>query len=172
MLILIFGNVGVGKTTLAKALSKKLHYELVHFDEIVKLAFPKIKIYGKNDTFTLGYGRIQKTYHCMEVLAAYLLQQKKNVVLESVYFKKNRDEVVRMAERAGETMLLVHVTCTKPVAKKRLHARKRANEQSAGYKIHLEYDKRMGVEEREHIVIDTTETSTREGVNLIARLVR
>ncbi len=172
VLILLFGNVGTGKTTLAKALSEQLDYELVHFDEIVQLVFPGKKIYGKNDTFTLGCGRIQKTYHCMEVLAAYLLQQKRNVILESVYFQKNRGEVIRMAQRMNVPLLMVHVTCSKTAAKKRSQLRKKINEQSAGYKIHLEYDARMGIEEREHIVIDTTETSVREGVELIAQLMR
>lgn len=167
MLILVFGNVGVGKTTLAKALAKKLHYELVHFDAIVQDVFPGKKIYGEKDTFNLGYGQIQKTYRCMEVIAAYLLQQKKNVILESVYFKKNREEVVRMAKRLHVPLLLVHVVCSKHIVKKRLHRRKKDNEQSAGYKIHLSYEKRMGDEERNHLVIDTGKMTSLQAIKRI-----
>ncbi|MBD3252598.1 AAA family ATPase, partial [Candidatus Pacearchaeota archaeon] len=88
MLLIFFGQIGTGKSTLAREVAKKLSYEFINFDNIMWLAVNKKKMYSDKDDFLLSIEEIQKVYDSMHVIAKFLLQNKRNTVIESMYFKK------------------------------------------------------------------------------------
>ena len=172
MLLIFFGNIGTGKSTLAKALAERLNYELVYFDKCVWHSLKKEKIYSDKDEFLLTPEEIQKVYDEMHTIARSLLKKEKNVILESVYFQKQRKEAIQIAEESDVDFRLVEVVCDEKTVEKRLKKRKKENPQTAGFRLYKEYKERFEEEVKPHIVIDTTDKTAEESAQeLIERLV-
>ncbi len=78
VIILISGSVGSGKTTIAKELSKKLNYKLIHLNEIAK----KFKINSVEELQTFDFDLDQLLYYFEKEIQNFI-KDKKNVIIES-----------------------------------------------------------------------------------------
>jgi len=156
-LIIVFGEIGAGKTTLAKGVAKKLSYMLVHFDEYMWIATSRKEIYGSDDEFLLNDDEVLQIYNKMLVDAKKFLLAGKDVILESMYYKKQREDVIRMAEDIGCTYKILEIRCSKDSIINRLKIRKALNPQSSGEKLFLKYFDTIEPEERDHIIVDITD---------------
>lgn len=169
MLLIFFGQIGTGKSTIAREIAKKLNYEFINFDNVMWLAVNKKKMYGDNDEFLLSMEETQKVYDSMHVLAKFLLQQGKNVVLESMYFKKQRGEAIQVAKDINHDYKLIEIVCDEEEVKRRVNERKKKDPQTPGFDLYLQYRNLLEKEDSEHIILDTTnktiEESTKELVN-------
>jgi predicted kinase len=174
MLIIFFGNIGTGKTSLAKITAKKLSFELVYFDNEVKQVFNNKKIYDENDNFLLNNKEILKVYDFMFNKTKNLLKNNKNVVLESMFFKKQRKKAISLAKASKITYILIEVICDESIIKARLNERKKINPQTPGYNLYIKYRYLMDKEKSDHIIIDTSnksiEDSLKEVINKIKEI--
>ena len=162
MLLIFFGQIGTGKTSLAEKAAEKLNCKFINFDNLVWSVLKKDRVYGDNDEFLISFDETLKVYDHMHSIAKDLLQQEKDVVLESMYFKKQREEAVQMAKELGIPYTLIEVTCDEDLIKKRLDKRKREYPQTPGLKLYLQYRDIFEKEDSEHITVDTSNRSTEE----------
>ena len=124
MLIIIYGNLGTGKSTLAKILSEKKGYKLIRFDEVMLLF--KDKVYRTQDNdFLLKKEDVLKVYETMHKLAKETLKQGKNVILESLYLKNQREDAKKIAKETKNEYVIIEVGCDEKEIKKRLAKRKK-----------------------------------------------
>ncbi len=165
MLLIFFGQMGTGKTSLARAVAEKLGYEFIHFDNVMWLAINKNKMYSDNDEFLLSMDETLKVYDSMHTLAKFLLQQRKKVVLESMYFKKQREEAIKIAKDMNIPYILIEVVCDENTIKERLENRKKEDPQTPGFKLYLQYRDIFEKENSEHITTDTSNKSIEECAN-------
>jgi len=124
VLIIIYGNLGTGKSTLAKILSEKKGYKLIRFDEVMLLF--KDKVYRTQDNdFLLKKEDVLKVYETMHKLAKETLKQGKNVILESLYLKNQREDAKKIAKETKNEYVIIEVGCDEKEIKKRLAKRKK-----------------------------------------------
>lgn len=169
MLLIFFGNIGTGKSSVAKKVAEKLNYEFVHFDNIVWLVLNKERVYGENDEFLVTIDETLKVYEIMHVITKFLLQENKNVVLESMYFKKQRDEAVQVAKDMNIPYKLIEVTCDEEEIKSRLEKRKQKDPQTPGFKLYMQFRDMMEKEDSDHITINTSRKSAEESANEVIK---
>ena len=176
MLLILFGKIGTGKSTLSENIANELGFELIRFDDIMWMVFDKDKMYGDNDEFLLSAEEKQKVYDTMHVIAKYFLKQNKSVILESVYFKEQRKQAVNIAKSLNKKYQLIEVVCDEQEIKKRLEKRKIKNAQTPGFNLYLQYnDKHLAPSEKEesqHIVIDTTSKTIKESTSELVTLLK
>ena len=154
MLIIFYGNIRAGKSTLAKGVAKRLRCPCITFDAVVPKIYRK-KLYAPGK-FLLTRSEIVKVYDLMHKLAKLEIRKRDHVVLESVYFKKQRDAAIDLAKSVKQRWKLVHVACSDSETKKRLVNRYRSNGQTADYSLFLQYELLMDKDSRKHITINTT----------------
>ncbi|MAF34854.1 hypothetical protein CMO91_03330 [Candidatus Woesearchaeota archaeon] len=143
-MIIIYGNIGTGKTTLAKELTKH-GFVAICFDDVVKM---HDKVYGEDGSFLLSLAQTQEVYDKMHEQAKALLAQGKKVVLESMYFKEQRDQAKALGKH-----VLVEVACDETAIKERLQSRT----EGPDLKLYLHYKDMM--ESEDCLKIDTTNTT-------------
>ena len=168
-LIIICGNVGTGKSALAKALADKLDYALLRFDDVMWSVSKKSMLFNTQDEFLLTLDEILNVYREMCHRAAELLKQGKSVVLESMYFPEQRKEAVEMGKKYSKHVLLVHVTCNEQEVCKRIEERKKTNPQTPGVQ---QYHKWRSVFENvpdAELMIDTTNLTIEQELDLILK---
>lgn len=156
MLLIFFGNIGTGKSTIARKVAEKLGFEFINFDNVMWEAVKKDKMYSENDEFLLTMREIQSVYDYMHEKAKELIKQGKGVVLESMYFKKQRDEASQIAKDLGINYKLIEILCHESEIKKRVEKRKQEYPQTAGFQLYLQYKNFVEKEDSNHFVLDTT----------------
>lgn len=169
MLLIFFGNIGTGKTSLAKLLAARKKYKLIYFDNIVKQMF--VEIYDKDDNFLLSNDEIQMVYDRMHEEAKKFLNKGENVILESMYFQKQREQAIVMAKKMKMRYKIIEVTCREKVVRQRLIQRKKDEPQSPGFKLYKQYKGYLEPETNHHIIIDTSDKTLEESyIELIKQL--
>jgi len=159
MLIIIYGNLGTGKSSLGKMLSEKKGFELIQFDkEMWKF---KDKIYTKEDDFLLEKKEILKVYENMHKLAKNMLKQSKTVILDSLYLKQQREDAKEIAKQTNNKWIIVEVSCDEKEIRKRLTKRKKEDVKTPGFKLYLEY-KNLLEKEPNCIKINTSSKNIEE----------
>jgi len=157
----MYGNMGVGKSTLAKAFAESFDFELVQFDPLVPPVTGKEYMYGDNNEFLLSDEDIDEVHLKMRITAKEFLEKGKSLVMESMFFKEQRKKAVLLAENRGVRCFLIKVVCDEKENIKRIKDRFKNNRQSAGEKLFLENKNLLNGDPYENFVIDTT----RKGIN-------
>ena len=169
MLIILFGDIGVGKSTVAGALARTFGFHLIQFDPLVPSVTGKDALYGEDNAFLLSDEEIDLVHAAMRVNAKKLLESSENVILESMFFKKQREKAIALAEDLHIPFHLVEVVCDESEVKSRIKKRMAENRQSAGEELFMENKGQVSDELREHIVLDTTGKSIEKCVQEIAQ---
>ncbi len=162
MLLIFFGHIGAGKTSIAKQVARILNYEVICFDDIVKSLYDADKIYGKSDDFLLTLEETQNVYDNMHKIASDALRENQGVILESMYFKKQRDEAIAIAKHYEVPYKLIEITCDEKVIRERLTKRKKQDDKTPGFELYLKYKDMLESEIEPYATIDTTNKSVEE----------
>lgn len=166
-LLIFFGHIGTGKTSVAKKVAEILDYQFINFDTYVWKVSDRKEVYGKNDEFLLTFDEIQEVYDEMHTKALNTLNNKSGVVLESMYFQKQRNEAIDLAKKSGVEYVLVEIVCDESVIKQRLEKRKDKDYQTPGYNLYLQYKDLLEDEQSPHIIINTTNSSIEEAAAVV-----
>ncbi len=169
MLILFFGDIGVGKSTVADAFARAFQFHLIQFDPLVPSVTGKETMYGEDNAFLLSDEEIDAVHATMRANAKKLLDSGENVILESMFFKKQREMAITLAEDLQIPFHLIEVVCDESEVRNRIKKRMTENVQSAGEELFLENKGQVSDESREHIILDTTGKSIEECVQEVAR---
>jgi len=129
-MVVIFGLMGTGKTTLAEALGEKLGWPVVHSDALrkslagVEPTIPVVEEFGRgiySETFS------RKTYAEMLRQARSSLKDHPAVILDGSYKRATERERVRQAAQEwGAQVVFVFCACPKEIVRERL-IRREAN---------------------------------------------
>jgi len=171
MLVVIFGEIGVGKSTIATALAAKYNYRLIQFDPLVYSVTGKRNMYGTDGQFLLTDEEIEQVHAVMRDKVKTLLQSGEKVIVESMYFKKQREAVIALAEEMKVPFYLVEVICDEREVIGRIQDRLKKNNQSAGVELFLENKGALKDEARQHLTLDTTSKSIEDCIQEIARII-
>jgi predicted kinase len=127
LVVVIFGLMGTGKTTLARALGEKLGLAVIHSDAVRKT------LAGMTPTdkapVEFGHGIYAedfsaRTYGEMHRQAAAHLAAGRSVILDASYKRARERELVReMARECGARLAFVYLECALPVVRERLGMR-------------------------------------------------
>jgi predicted kinase len=128
LLVVIFGLMGVGKTTVARALAQAREWPALHSDTVRKV------LAGLGPTtparFEFGQGIYnedfsRRTYEEMRRLAAELLDKGAQGVILDASFKSaaERARVRELAQEKGARAVFVYCYCPQEVVQERLHQR-------------------------------------------------
>lgn len=125
--MVIFGLMGTGKTTLARALGRSLGIPVIHSDAVRKC------LAGLEPTtrapYAFGQGIYdedfsRRTYTEMLRLAAEHLAAGESVILDASYKRTaERDRVRQLARDRGSAVLFILCECALPVVRERLGIR-------------------------------------------------
>ena len=125
--IVIFGLMGTGKTTLAGALGENLGWPVVHSDAVRKTlagltpTTPTPTEFGKG-IYDEDFSR--RTYGEMLDQAAAYLREGKSVILDGSYKRTEERELVKqLAQRNGAAPIFLYCACPLAVVRERLNLR-------------------------------------------------
>jgi len=129
LVVVIFGLMGTGKTTLARALGEALGWPVIHSDAVRKTlagltpTTPTPAAFGKG---IYGEDFSARTYQEMLSQAKQHLAAGCSVVLDASYKRSREREGVRqLAQTSGAQALFVYCDCPLAVVKERLGLRAR-----------------------------------------------
>lgn len=127
LIVVIFGLMGTGKTTLAQALARATGWPVVHSDAVRKgLAgleptIPVLEEFGRG-IYSESFSR--KTYAEMLRLARHHLQEAPAVILDGSYKRAAERERVRQAAREwGARAVFIYCECPQETVRARLARR-------------------------------------------------
>jgi len=128
-LIIFFGLMGTGKTTLAQALSRKTGWEVISTDRVRKHLARLKPTDRQQEAFGQGiYSRdlSEKTYRTMRQEAEHLLKQGHPVILDGSYKKQQeRSSLLELARNLGADIRFVECRAPVTLIRQRLEARRR-----------------------------------------------
>ena len=132
LLILVRGVTGVGKSTLATALSEELGLDLIQTDAVRRELFSAGDANAPFDQGLYQPANRQRVYDELLARAARLLKQGQSVILDGTFLTTElRQRVVTLGEQAPAATLLVACHCPNEVAAERIAARRQAGESLA-----------------------------------------
>lgn len=160
-LILLSGLPGTGKTTFAHRLAEVLPFDHLESDAIRRSIWEQPAYTGAESAVV--FARVEQ-------LAARAVEGGRHVVVDATNVtNKNRRRFVRLADRAGATLVCVRVTAPEAVVRERL-SRPREGWSQADASI---YELMAGRPQpsREPVVVVDTRFSLEPAIGLVVRLI-
>ena len=148
MLILVSGYIGVGKSTVAKRIAKKINGVILRSDEIRSKIYPS-PTHSKEE--------IQHVYELFFKELKKLLTEDKNVVLDATFhLKKNRDSIIDIAKQLNVDLKIVEVRCDSDEEAKRRIESRNDGVSKTDYNQYLKHKSEFEEIGEEKIIIDNT----------------
>ena len=149
MLILVCGLPGVGKSTLAKAISAEIGAEYLSSD-IIRRKMLEERTYSEHEKY--------KVYGAMVAETERLLASEKTVVCDATFYKKKtRMEMCAAAKRSHAEVFFVKCTLDEKTIEERMGNRARLgnSESEATFRIYLKVKGLFEEIEEEYLEVDT-----------------
>ena len=178
-LFITVGVTGTGKTTFARAISRRLGLAMVSSDVVRKQLAGVPLTEHRFDGFQAGlYAEdfSQRTYDTMLNQARDKLASRCSVVLDATFIRKSdRLKAMELAERASADYFVVEFTATEETIKKRLAERSLSKSVSDGRIEILEpqmqrFETVNEVSERQHVLLDPSTPLSHKIESLLAKL--
>jgi len=148
MLVLVCGFIGVGKSTVAQRIAKKINGTILRTDLI------RYKVYP-NPTYTKE--EVQHVYELFFKEIGKLLQKGKNVVVDATFnWKENRDRVKKYAKKFKTDFRIVQVICNSDEKAKFRIENRNEGVSKTNYKEYLRHKLTFEEISENKIVIDNT----------------
>ncbi len=149
MLIVICGLPGTGKSTLAKAVAERINAVHISSDSI-RMKMLKERTYSDKEK--------EKVYEAMFAEAEGLLKDRKNVILDATFYKKElREKARRISMKVGTGFLIVECVTHEGLLRERLFARKKEKSESeADFAVYKKVKGIFEPIEEKHLVADTS----------------
>lgn len=148
-LVAVCGVPGVGKTTVARAVARRLEAELLRTDVVRKEILPDPE-YTEEET--------RMVYRELFDRSRETVEGGDNVVLDGTFRSKRfRDGAASVSGRTNANFRLVKVECSPDVVKQRI-AQRENDESDADFEIHVKYREKFEPLERDHETVDNSGT--------------
>jgi aminoglycoside phosphotransferase family enzyme/predicted kinase len=176
LVVVVRGLMGTGKSTLARALSKKLGLRLFHTDAIRRELFPldcKEHAYGGGKYCA---EHRQRVYDVLLNRGTEALNSGISVALDGTFLtSRSRAEAAERAQRAGAMLLLVECRCPGDVARQRIAERLRADKDLSEARpdlfVRQRCDEQGNPPGLESVIVDTT-TSVNAQLDVVFGVMR
>ncbi len=150
MMVTVCGLPGVGKTTVAERIAKRLEAAILKTNDIRAELFP---------TPQWTPEEFQAVYDELFASAKTILAQGLPLILDGTFVKqKNRDRVRALAADRGVKCTLVLVTCDEQIVRERIEQRQRDDSNGAPYWAYEQFKSFLEPVTEKHVVIENNES--------------
>ena len=165
VVIVVFGVIGTGKSTVAKALSDELSFDLISSDVERKRITGIQKFERKYEEYDTGiYSRdvTKKTYEEIFKKIETLANNSKSVIIDASFSKKIwRDSIVELTERLDIPIYFIETQSPKNIIEQRLLARERQEKTISDGRLEIldrflsDFEEPHEISEENFIIVDT-----------------
>jgi len=140
-IIVIFGVIGTGKSSLAKSFADELSIEVLSSDNIRKNMLkidPKQKRYEDYGKGIYSQDTTERVYNLMIELAAVNINENKSIILDASFSqKKFRMQVLDLADELDVPVYFIRTTASPEIIEKRLIKRERKKDSLSDGRVEI-----------------------------------
>jgi predicted kinase len=152
-LYIVCGQVGAGKTTVAKKLSRQLKCPLASVDTTIQSLFPQPSFLGKDQPPSRK--ELAACYNAFAWLASYLLKNKVSIIIDGAFaLRSQRKQLIDVAKKQSVKYYILQIHCPDDILKIRTEKRFKEG-RGVGFKAHLKIKKIYEPLMEQHYTIDT-----------------
>lgn len=129
MLVLMCGNIGVGKTALSKHLEQKHAFVRIDADEIKKNVYRQDPRYEYNLKHGIPFGNKIRRVLCKKIILAITkFPTSYTIIIDEALPKQEHRKMLRVAaQKIGHSSITVWVTANKKVSRKRIALKRKGH---------------------------------------------
>jgi len=171
-LVMLCGLPGTGKSTLARRLADGLPAVVVESDRVRQKLFARPAYTGQES---------QRVHQVCHILIGWYLRHYYHVVYDATnLYEYHRGLIYRLAARSGACLVVVEVTASDDVVRKRLAPRRRTHPavpaqkdySDADWDVYVRMRRRSEPIQHDHIVVDTSDGDVERAVRCVLNTVR
>ncbi len=122
---MVCGLVGVGKTTIARQITREVHARYLSTDRV------GYRLFGQNRSYDDEYYR--RVYNYMIARVHRALEKRRHVVLDGTFLRRETRQRFFAEFRESASLWVVYVTCPEETIRERLKARCGTSLRERGY---------------------------------------